>query len=410
MTQMVTKTELYALDLSSFTTAIESLDKQLRANREKLDDIAHAKEILSSNMQGQSTQAMISKLDTLEQRINAHMTAIQQTQAALTTYRTNKQQLQRDVIDCVDDAELNDCSISDDWIVRPTLDLLRSLTPERIGIRFAEASIIQTKLFALVSTFDQYDKYAPITSIGGVTPYTTSQGFSTIEPDRSIEWDDYFPHGSKAGQDTPEDWANWYKWEAYRQGAGKVLEHHDAYDFYGHFRENTGTPKTFDYTRAYEEDAGVRNSVNLDLNASLQAANEAVMAGQTDLTLYSPKHSTPKGYYPQTENWQRTIGGHTTYTDTDVKVEGDTVTATVTVYARDKWNFNNGQSDPASGTPDAVNGRFEELGWGKSFESSGSLTRTYTWKVGEQPPILDTNTTENKEEKKTDDYKKYSPL
>ena len=134
------------------------------------------------------------------------------------------------------------------------------------------------------------------------------------------------------------------------------------------------------------------------------------MAGHTDLTLYSPKHSTPKGYYPQTENWQRTIGGHTTYTDTDVKVEGDTVTATVTVYARDKWNFNNGQSDPASGTPDAVNGRFEELGWGKSFESSGSLTRTYTWKVGEQPPILDTNTTANKEEKKTDDYKKYSPL
>ena len=364
---MMTKTKLYALDLRSFTATIEQLGEQLRANQEKLDEIAHAKETIASGMQGQSAQAMIAKLDALEQKINDHITSIQETQAAITTYRTNKQQLQRDVIDCVDDAELSDYSISDDWIVRPTLDLLRSLTPDRIGRRFAEASIIQTKLFALVSTFDLYDQHAPISSSGGVTPYTTSQGFSTIEPDRSIEWDDYFPHGSKAGQDTPEDWA-------------------------------------------YEEDAGVRNSVNLDLNASLQAANEAVMAGHTDLTLYSPKHSTPKGYYPQTENWQRTIGGHTTYTDTDVKVEGDTVTATVTVYARDKWNFNNGQSDPASGTPDAVNGRSEEPGWGKSFESSGSLTRTYTWKVGEQPPILDTNTTENKEEKKTDDYKKYSPL
>ena len=403
---MVTKTELYALDLSSFTKTVESLDDQLRANQEKLDDIAHAKEIISSSLEGQSAQAMIAKLDALEQKITDHIASIQQTQAAITTYRATKQQLQRDVIDCVDDAELNDYSISDDWIVRPTLELLRSLTPERIGIRFAEASIIQTKLFALVSTFDLYDQHAPISSSGGVTPYTTSQGFSTIEPDRSIEWDDYFPHGSKAGQDTPEDWDNWYKWELYRQGAGWVLQHSDSYDFYGHFRENTGTPKTFNYEKAYRDDAHIRNYVNTDLNASLQAANEAVMAGQTDVTLYSPKHAVGN---PATENWQRTIGGHTMYTDTDVKVEGDTVTATVTVYARDRWNFNRDSSDMGSGTPDEVNGRFEELGWGKSFDSSGSLTRTYTWKVGEQPPVLDTHTTESNEDRKTHDYEKYKP-
>ena len=199
MTQMITKTELYALDLSSFTFAIMELDEALRANHEKLDDIAHAKETIASGMQGQSAQAIIAKLDTLEQKITDHMTSIQQTQAAITTYRTNKQQLQRDVINCVDNAELNDYSISDDWIVRPTLELLSSLTPDQVGRRFADASIIQTKLFAFVSTFDQYDQHAPITSIGGVTPYTTSQGFSTIEPDRSIQWDNDFKHGSKAG-------------------------------------------------------------------------------------------------------------------------------------------------------------------------------------------------------------------
>lgn len=125
------------------------------------------------------------------------------------------------------------------------------------------------------------------------------------------------------------------------------------------------------------------------------------------MTLYSPKHAVGN---PATENWQRTIGGHTMYTDTDVKVEGDTVTATVTVYARDRWNFNRDSSDIGSGTPDAVNGRFEELGWGKSFHTSGSVTRTYTWKVGEQPPVLETNTTESYKERKTNDYKKYSPL
>ena len=167
----------------------------------------------------------------------------------------------------------------------------------------------------------------------------------------------------------------------------------DAADFYAHFRDNTGTPKTFDYERAYDEDAGVRNRVNARLNDSLQAANEAVNAGKTETTLYSP--ATSEGPYPKTENWRKTIGGHTNYTTTNVEVSGDTVTATVTVYARDKYNFDRGKADLDSGTPDAVNGRFEELGWAKSFESNGSLTQTYTWKVGEQPPTLPTDTTES---------------
>lgn len=71
--------------------------------------------------------------------------------------------------------------------------------------------------------------------------------------------------------------------------------------------------------------------------------------------------------------------------------------------------FQSSSSDISSGTPDEVNGRFEELGWGKSFHSSGSLTRTYTWKVGEQPPLLDTHTTESNEDRKTHDHEKYKP-
>lgn len=403
---MMTKTKLYALDLRSFSATIEQLGEQLRANQEKLDDIAHAKETIASGMQGQSAQAMIAKLDALEQKITDHIASIQQTQAAISNYRSTKQELQRDVIDFVDEAELDSLSVNNIWIITPTDAYLGAVSPAYIGVKFIDASTRQPILNVLVRVFDRYDSQAPTTSTTFVTPFTTSGGFSTVEPDRTIEWDDDFKHGSKAGQDTPEDWANWYKWELYRQGAGWVLLHSDSYDFYGHFRENTGTPKTFDYEKAYRDDAAIRNYVNTDLNASLQAANEAVMAGQTDVTLYSPKHSVPN---PATENWQRTIGGHTMYTDTDVTVRGDTVTATVTVYARDKWNFDRGKSDSGSGTPDAVNGRFEELGWGKSFETSGSVTRTYTWKVGEQPPVMDTHTTESNEDRKTKDYEKYKP-
>ena len=390
---MVTKTELYALDLSSFTNTVESLDDQLRANQEKLDDIAHAKEIISSSLEGQSAQAMIAKLDALEQKITAHITSIQQTQAAITTYRTNKQQLQRDVIDCVDDAELKKYSISDDWRVRPSHRLLNILSPTKIGAKFLAAIKMQVQLLALVNTFDRYDLQAAINSGGDVTPYTTSGGFSTIEPDRKILWDNDFPHGSKAGQETLQDRLNWAKWQAMLDVGRGIKNIPDAADFYAHFRDNTGTPKTFDYERAYDEDAGVRNRVNARVNDSLQAANEAATAGMTETTLYSP--ATSEGPYPVTENWRKTIGGHTNYTTTNVTVSGDTVTATVTVYARDKYNFDRGKADLDSGTPDAVNGRFEELGWAKSFESNGSLTQTYTWKVGEQPPTLPTDTTES---------------
>ena len=328
MTQMMTKTKLYALDLRSFTATIEQLGAQLRANQEKLDDIAHAKETIASGMQGQSAQAMIAKLDALEQKINDHITSIQETQAVITTYRTNKQQLQREVIDYVDSVELDGFSVSNVWVILPSDTMLAALSPLCIGGKFIAAGIMQQRLVALVETFVRYDLQAAVHSGSDVKPYTTSGGFSTIEPDQTIEWDDDFPHGSKAGQDTPEDWDNWYKWELYRQGAGWVLQHSDSYDFYGHFRENTGTPKTFNFEKAYMDDAIIQNYVNTDLNASLQAANEAVMAGQTDVTLYSPKHAVGN---PATENWQRTIGGHTMYTDTDIKVEGDTVTATVTV-------------------------------------------------------------------------------
>lgn len=394
MTRMVTKTELYALDLSSFTTAIESLDKQLRANREKLDDIAHAKEILSSNMQGQSAQAMIAKLDALEQKITDHIASIQQTQAALTTYRTNKQQLQRDVIDYVNGVELDGFAVSNVWTIRPSDTMLAMLSPVYIGAKFIAAAIKQQRLTALVETFDRYDLQASLDSGSDVQPFTTSGGFSTIEPDRTIAWDNDFPHGSKAGQDTPEDHYNWWKWKAMLEiGARGIKNIPDAANFYAHFRDNTGTPMTFDYERAYKEDAGVRNRVNARVNDSLQAANEAVSAGMTETTLYSP--ATSEGPYPVTENWRKTIGGHTNYTTTNVEVSGDTVTATVTVHARDRYNFDRDKADIDSGTPDAVNGRFEELGWAQSFDTNGSLTQTYTWKVGEEPPTLPTDTTES---------------
>jgi len=58
---------------------------------------------------------------------------------------------------------------------------------------------------------------------------------------------------------------------------------------------------------------------------------------------------------------------------------------TVTVNVLDRYNFNKGQKDIASDTPDDVNGRFEALGWAKSFNTKGEMTFEVSWKEGEIP-------------------------
>ncbi len=54
----------------------------------------------------------------------------------------------------------------------------------------------------------------------------------------------------------------------------------------------------------------------------------------------------------------------------------------ITIHARDKYNFDKGKSDIKTGTPDAVNGRFQEVGWAKSFYTKDEFTREVTWGKG----------------------------
>ena len=384
---MVTKTELYALDLSSFTDTIAKCDLALRDDQAKLNDIAHAKELITARMQGQSADAILANLQKIESQIDTHIALVQELQTVLTTYRTNKTRLQGDVIALVEQIELHGFVVTDTWGVRPSPERLVFATIKDIGRLFIQATHFRNILAPRVSAFEQYDLQAAITAGPGATPYTTSGGYSTVEPDRTQKWDEDFVWGSKKGQANAGDYA---LWEAGQSGLDTVraLGLTDAAKCYEHFRDNTGTPMTVDYERAYKEDAGIRNHVNGELNGALAAANEAALAGQSGVTLHGPGTSLgATGNYPETANWKWTLGGHNTYTDTDVQVNGDTITATVTVQARDKWNLNKGDHYYVTGLGDDVNGRFEELGWARSFETSGSMTKTYTWKVGQQPPF-----------------------
>jgi hypothetical protein len=93
------------------------------------------------------------------------------------------------------------------------------------------------------------------------------------------------------------------------------------------------------------------------------------------------------GPYP--ENWQKTLGAHQVWSSGHVTIDGDRATMTVTVHAEDRYNFNRGDADIASGAPDNENGRFAELGWAKSFDVSGGVTRTVSWDLGSAaPPVV----------------------
>lgn len=91
--------------------------------------------------------------------------------------------------------------------------------------------------------------------------------------------------------------------------------------------------------------------------------------------------SIPNG---SSENWQKAIGAHHVWSSGEVKVDNDgNITMVLTLHEVDKYNFNKDMSDIASGASDNENGRFEELGWAKSFMTRGEMVRTITWKQGD---------------------------
>lgn len=97
--------------------------------------------------------------------------------------------------------------------------------------------------------------------------------------------------------------------------------------------------------------------------------------------------------YPETENWQKAIGGHVIWLSGDVKVfekNGETwFFLNMTLHAEDRYNFNPGQKDIITSIPDSDNGIFEITGLGKQYTQTAELRRIIKWRYG----TLDTGST-----------------
>lgn len=71
------------------------------------------------------------------------------------------------------------------------------------------------------------------------------------------------------------------------------------------------------------------------------------------------------------------------WSNADVQVHDGKITMRIVVHAEDRYNFNKGDADIATGTPDEENGRFAQLGWARSFDTHGEVVRTITWDIGD---------------------------
>lgn len=166
----------------------------------------------------------------------------------------------------------------------------------------------------------------------------------------------------------------------------------DSIAAYMHFLEASGRERDVGYERFLKNDpAGKVISKSLIANVQRGIGERILFAeGLKEGERYTSAGSTPiittgsanQIYpYPATENWQKALGSHPVWADASwtfvySKSQYIKVSAVVEIRTRDMYNFNPGAKDIATGSPDAVNGRFEVTGLGKEYINYGYAKRT----------------------------------
>lgn len=213
----------------------------------------------------------------------------------------------------------------------------------------------------------------------GLDKYVKGQA---IEPPMSFDEDYTYDPNSRA---TASDYLAYAWWMAKLSGAaGLRSDLRDAIEAYSHYMTGTGTDLTVDYSEAYEDDKGIELDVNSDIEAAQIDAEKLWNGSEKSFNITGQAVRTGD---PTTENWQKTVGKHWIWGHARVEtcVNGDPkkMSMVITMHEKDRYNFNKGANDIATGAPDSGNGRFATLGWAKSFITNGTVERKVTWTVGQ---------------------------
>jgi hypothetical protein len=152
-----------------------------------------------------------------------------------------------------------------------------------------------------------------------------------------------------------------------------------------------GADRTIDYERYLQGDPAAATLIPKLINDFREHA-EIIGKDRTKFSVTSEPYTVGRGGiapYPETANWQKTLGAHFLWVSADVDVSADGhgriwYETTLTIHMEDRYNFNPGSQDIATGTPDAENGRFEITGLAKQYMNFAAVVRHTKWSEGER--------------------------
>ena len=222
----------------------------------------------------------------------------------------------------------------------------------------------------------------------------------------SIKYDNGFLDQFASREPTIGDRLELLKWRAKLEGGEAIRpDLVDGLAAYRHFLDGDGVDRTFSYERYVENDSSgqttLRNLI-IDAQQNIEVIGQSRTQFSVTSDAYSAGGSDARFPYPATENWQKTIGGHNLWTSADVQVTGTapnrTYSMTLTVNVEDRYNFNPGAADIATGIPDSDNGVFEVTGLAHQYMNRSQLTRVVTWGEGDiaNTQITDTDPSRNR--------------
>lgn len=226
----------------------------------------------------------------------------------------------------------------------------------------------------------------------------------------TTKWDDVSSQISKHSA-TIGDRALFVEWEAKLEAAEAIqhtgLPHGDLSDAlaaYRHYLYGKGADFSFSYERYVLNDPSGKTTLDnaiLDIEEGAAALYADNFAGKpasfqvTGTAIPCGRRHAVKFPYPQTENWQKAIGYHIIWLSGSVQVmlQGSkpNFSMTMTLHGVDKYNFNPGSIDIATGTPDDPNAELEAAGLANSFMNYSTLQRTVRWSDTGSPVTLQTD-------------------
>jgi len=201
-----------------------------------------------------------------------------------------------------------------------------------------------------------------------------------------------------------QDWRNKLEWAERLQWlpAGPHTNIEDGLAAYRHFLDGNGADRNFSYDKFVRDDVAGKTTLQnatRDVQFGAEEIYKQMIAQDPSLkdrpvTFLMTGSAIPVGNsdkfpYPATENWQKAIGGHQIWMSATVTVKpgekpGDPAQFSMreTLHAEDRYNFNPGAADIATGTPDSENGRFERTGLAHQYMNYATLERDVSWMQG----------------------------